>query len=135
MRDPGSDKIRQLFEAQKADDRREAPSLSELLAPAPPGWARQPLWQAAAALSLALLIATAFWFLRVSPPADGGISALSQWKSPTDFLLAAEADRMLTEAPRWQDEAYPSARLMALDPVEGSTLETTKPAQETREDR
>jgi len=124
---PGSDeaKLKKLFLERKACDERNAPSFARTWQAAvarstePPRTMR---WLAPVALVAALaIIATAIGIMlharmRESQPAQEASLALTQWQSPTAFLLTTTDSTLLTSVPSldrsWmQDMSYLTERI------------------------
>ena len=139
MKESGPDEIQELFEAHRSADRLKAPRLRELLtSPSRPDWANWRLWQPAGAVLVLLLIASAVLVIRLDSPPAGTPRVLSEWRSPTDFLLGLRADNLLDQAPRLADHTYPSSTLSAF--ASGAALrpdqrDPQSQKKESREDR
>ena len=69
-----------------------------------------------------LLIASSVLVIRLNFPPAGTSPVLSEWHSPTEFLLGVRADNLLNQAPRLADYAYPSSTLSAFGPAVALTL-------------
>lgn len=112
MRESGPDEIQKLFEALRAADQASAPALRELLGPSsrprPEAWR---LLRPAVAIVALLVIVSAALLIRLNSPRAVTPAALSEWRSPTEFLLSAGADNLLSQSPRLGDYSYPTSAL------------------------
>ncbi len=138
MKASGHDKIKELFEAQKSGDRSEAPGLHSLLQSAPRAglqWRRS--WLPAGAMFVLLLIASAVLVIRLGFP-PGVPPSLSEWRSPTGFLLGAGGGDVMGRAPRLGDSGYPTSALSVFAPsIAPRPVDRDSHSQkrESREDR
>ena len=101
--DSQDNNLRQLFHELRDTDERVAPSFARVMPRA--GTSRDPAhpftWtlRLAAGFGLLLLLGLGWWMLRPkSEPVQPVIASITEWESPTDFLLSAYSLTDATQA-------------------------------------
>jgi hypothetical protein len=109
------DMLRRRFATLRREEDQQAPEFATLWRSRARAQRRQTRWFAAAACALIALL-TLLWIRSVQRrPDDKTVVSITEWKAPTDFLLATPGRELLRTVPEigeWQVyTAMPGARL------------------------
>lgn len=94
--------LREAFAALRREEQTRAPDFRRLVAEARSRGSRARTAAVALAMALAVLLVLVFLPPRV-PRRPAAVPSITEWESPTDFLLATPGREVLTTLPRLGD--------------------------------